>query len=96
MNDVYDLIALEDLTSDLAMVAESCGLDLVRKLLRNFGGISFYIPKLSRLESFVMRYLDSNKVKPNKEIAIELGVSETFLRDIRKKMKNSKKYESNR
>lgn len=85
MEDVFEQITKEELTQDLDMIAELCGLDTVKKLLRHFGGISFYIPKLTRLDKFVFKYIKTNNDKTYKLIAKELGVSEHYLRLVRKR-----------
>ena len=86
--DVYGQIEYEDLTYELKLMADACGIETVQKLLRHLGGMSFYLPKLSRLDNFIMKYLSQNKSKSLKEIAKDLKVSEQFLRMFRKR--NSK------
>jgi hypothetical protein len=76
--EIYDLITDSDLTDDLLMLSEVIGIDNVRKLLRVFGGISFYIPKLKRLDVFVTRYIRSNKSKPFKELARDLSIGNIY------------------
>ena len=44
--DVYDLITEDDMTEDLKMLTGICGMDTMKEILRNFGGLNFYIPKL--------------------------------------------------
>lgn len=86
--DVYNQIDFDDLTDDLQMMSNACGIETVQSLLRNFGGMSFYIPKLSRLDSFVWKYVKKNSDKTFKQIARELKVSEQFLKTVRNKMHN--------
>lgn len=85
MQDVFDRIEAHELTPDLQMLASSCGIETVRKLLREFGGLSFYIPKLTRLDDFVFRYIRENSDIPVKISALQLGVSEQFLRNLERK-----------
>lgn len=85
-HDVYDLIQYEDLTPDLQLLTNVCGLEAVRQMLRHFSGLSFYIPRISRLDSFVTHYLKSNKDKNIKEIAKFLNVSEQFLNKLKSKI----------
>lgn len=80
MKDQYDEIEYDDLTSDLMIVAEYCGLDAVRKMLRELPGMSFYIPRISRLDKFISRFTKQNKGKSRKEIAKHLRVTEQFLK----------------
>lgn len=80
MNNVFNQIKEEDLTPDLKMISDICGIDTVRILLQHFGGLTFYIPKLTRLDDFIKRYISMYRDKSKKTIAKELGVSEQFIR----------------
>lgn len=82
-NDVYLLINEEDLTPDLKLISDACGIDFVRNMLREFGGMNFYIPKLTRLDKFVEKYISQNADKSIKEVAKDLNVSEQFLRNLK-------------
>ncbi len=85
MNDIFSIIKEEDLTPDLQMLSEICGLEVVKDILRNFGGLNFYIPKLSRLDTFIERYIRDNKNKTLKQLAKELNLSERYLRLLKSK-----------
>ena len=80
MKDIFDIIEDNELTPDLQIMADICGIDLVRQLLRTLPGMSFYIPKITRLDSFVRRFISLNKEKSRKQIAKELNVSENYLK----------------
>jgi hypothetical protein len=80
MNDVFDIIEETELTPDLQIMADLCGIDLVRKLLRTLPGMSFYIPKITRLDGFVRRFITLNHDKSRKQIAKALNVSENYLK----------------
>jgi DNA-binding CsgD family transcriptional regulator len=80
MNKVINEIEIEDLTPDLRLIAELIGLENVRNLIDNLSGINIYIPKISRLGSFIARYVKSNKSKSIKQIARELTVSEQLVK----------------
>lgn len=77
--DIFDLIEIEDLTIDLELIANVAGIEAVRNMLRNLQGAYLYIPKVSRLEKFVIKYMRNNANKSFKEIAVELGVSPQYL-----------------
>jgi hypothetical protein len=79
MQDKLYLIEYEDLTPDLQLLADVIGMDTTRIILRELAGVYLYIPNISRLERFVLRYLTSNIEKPVKKTANELGVSAQFL-----------------
>ncbi len=82
MADIFDIMSDEDLTPDLKMLKEICGEDTVKKLLRNLGGLSFYIPKITRLDSLVAKYMKNHKEKDCKLIAKELKVSLQYLKKV--------------
>lgn len=83
MKDIYDYLTEEDLTLDLRLFASVCGIETMRKILKNFSGISFYFPKVSRFESLVIKYIKENKNKPNSQIAKELRVSSQYIKILR-------------
>ncbi len=87
MNDVYQYIVEDDLKGDLRLLSDICGLDTVRVLMKNLGGLSFYIPKITHLDSFVFRYINHNKNKNFKEIAKDLNVSQQFVKTVIKRNK---------
>ncbi len=83
--DIYKLIEECDLTPDLQLMAAVIGVENVIKLIKELQGSSFYIPKLTRLDNFIEKYLDKNRSKPVKLIARELGVTEMFLKKFAKR-----------
>ena len=76
-------ITLDELTPDLQIVADKCGLDTVLLLLKHLQGTNIYIPRISRLTDYVLRYIKENIAKSIKELALELGVSENFIRRLK-------------
>lgn len=78
--DIFDLISEEDLTPDLEILSDLCGIDIVRELLRKTSGMCFYIPKITKLNGFILKYIEDNKFKSRKTLAKELNVSEQYLR----------------
>ena len=85
MEDIYDQIENGDLTEDLSMVASLIGMHAVRKLIKEMPGQSFYVPRITRLDSFIARYIDKTKSRNQKEIARELQVSEQYVRNARRR-----------
>jgi hypothetical protein len=83
--DVYELIEEEDLTPDLQLMAAVIGFENVVKLIKELQGSSFYIPKLTRLDNFIVKYIEKNRQKPLKIVARELGVTEVFLKKFYKR-----------
>lgn len=87
MSDIYNLISFEDLTEDLRDLAAVIGIENVRKLLETYSGAQFYIPKITRLDSFIDSYLLENKSKDTKKLAYELSCSVQYIRNRRKALK---------
>ncbi len=86
MKDIYEAISENELTEDLQLISSICGIEAVRQLLRHYSGMSFYVPKISRLDTFIIRYMKQHKDKTIKQLAQELKVSEQFLKSFRKKI----------
>lgn len=85
--DIYSKIEIEDLTEDLKLVAQACGIETVRTLLRFCAGLSIYVPKIARLDRFIVRYIRENSDKNFKLIASELGVTEQFIKKLFREMR---------
>lgn len=85
MEKALELMTSADLTPDLQLLADVLGMDTVKKILVNFSGINFYIPKISRLDSLVGKYMDINNTKSYNEIAKELNVSAQYLKNLVRK-----------
>jgi len=75
-------ITLSELTPDLQIVADKCGIETVVALLKNLQGTNIYVPKVSRLTDYVIRYIKENQPKSVKELALELKVSENYIRKL--------------
>ena len=80
----FDVSAIvpSELTPDLQIVADKCGFETVIALLKNLQGTSIYVPRISRLTNYVVRYIKENQTKSIKELALELGVSENYIRKL--------------
>jgi hypothetical protein len=85
MKDVFQLISREDLTVDLQLIFDICGMDIVVQLIKNLSGLSIYIPKISHLDTLVEKYIKSHPQKNYKEIAKDLNVSEPYLKNLVKR-----------
>jgi hypothetical protein len=84
MNILKDL-KYEDLTEDLQLVHDICGEQTVIELIENLGGISIYIPKITRFDDLIFRYVRENRKVPFKKVAAKLGVSEQYIKNLVKK-----------
>jgi hypothetical protein len=91
MKDIYDFVAADDLTPDLAIICDVCGMDTVKEMLRKMPGLSLYIPKTAHLETLVTRYLSENTDKTLLQIAKDAQVSIAYLRQLERKILMSKK-----
>jgi hypothetical protein len=91
MSDFYDKINYDDLNPDIQMIADVCGIESARMIIRHLGGLQFYIPKVTGYERFVNRFMDENKGMKLKDIAKELGVSEQYLKILQKRNSGNKR-----
>ncbi len=82
------MLELEDLTPDFQMLANICGLETAKTIIKNFSGFSFYIPKVTCFSKLMEKYIAEKKSQTTKQIARELGVSEQHIRNIKKRIKN--------
>jgi hypothetical protein len=77
---IIDMIEINELPEDLEILARNCGMDPVRFLLREYQSQAFYIPKITRLDSFIKRFIRLNSGKTYNQIAKLLGVSQPFIK----------------
>ena len=87
MENVFDLLSENDLTADLKILYNVCGLETVKIMLKNLSGLNFYVPGISHLDTLVLKYMKKYPEKTFKQLAFELGVSEPYLKGLRKKLK---------
>lgn len=87
MVEVYDLLKEDDLTTDLKILNDVLGIEIVKELLKKLSGLSFYVPKITHMETVVLRYAKEHKEKPIKKVAYDLGISEPHLKALIKKYK---------
>jgi hypothetical protein len=90
MVDKYEILVRDDLSPDMQMIYDLVGLDTVKKLLVSYSGLSFYVPKITRFDTMIMRYIKQNREKTLKQVAMELNVSEQFLKNLVKRFRNIK------
>lgn len=84
MNILKDL-QYGDLTEDLQMIYDVCGEEVVIKLIENLGGLSFYVPKITRFDDLIYRFITENKQQTYKKLAARLGVTEQYIKSIVKR-----------
>lgn len=84
MNILKDL-QYGDLTEDLQMIYDVCGEQVVIQLIENLGGLSFYVPKITRFDDLIYRYIRENKAETHKKLAARLGVTEQYIKSIVKR-----------
>lgn len=75
-----------DLPEHFRIVSELCGIDLAKTLIERLGGTSISIPKPTRIESIVIKYVKDNKDKCDKRLATELELSERTIKRLTKKL----------
>jgi hypothetical protein len=78
-----DLITDKNLSPDMQLVADVCGIEVVRTLMAKLPGLRIYIPHPSRVTSIVRQYIHqrSRDGAGPVEIAAELGLSVRYVRD---------------
>lgn len=81
---LYNNIKYEELTPDFQFLADACGIDIAQKLLEKFGGLTFYVPKISTHKDFILRLYKETEPKSLKEFCKMINVSETFMRSMLK------------
>lgn len=86
--DLFEFIQKEDLSEDLKMLAEICGMDVVIKLMKNYAGLQFYVPRISSFKNVYKRTIEKeSKAISNKDLAAKFDVSEEYIRKIRQELK---------
>jgi len=87
-NDVLNMLEEKDLPEHFQIVAETCGIETARVLIKELGGITVSIPMITSLRSVLERYILENVEEiPIKKIARDLGMNERAIGNILKKIK---------
>lgn len=88
-----ELIEPDDLQGDLRLICDACGIDVVRSLLNNCSGVTFYIPRATAITPLLKRYIDNRfegrAPKGELEIkllAVELSMSTATVRSLIKQI----------
>ena len=79
-------LKMEDLSPEMELIAQLCGIEIVKQLIDSYGGLRFYVPKLSHNKDLVSRYINNNISTNNWKLALELGVSISYVSKIKKKL----------
>ena len=87
---IYDQIPVDEFSDDLMLIMNICGEDTVRELLKNLGGTTFYIPKITYFKDFIESTIMKTD-KTDKQLAMHLGISEQCIRITRKKAREKRK-----
>ena len=86
--DIIKMLEEKDLPEHFQIVAEVCGIETARLLIKELGGITLSIPMINSLRSLIERYVSENaKEIPIKKIARELGMNERAVAKIFKTIK---------
>lgn len=84
---LLDMLEESDLPSGIKIVAEFCGLDIAKHLLRELEGMQIYIPQIKTLIPLYSRYIQKNINKKSiRHLASDIGVTEKVVRNIAKKL----------
>lgn len=81
--DIIEMLEEQDLPEHFQIVAEVCGIETARLLIKELGGITVSIPMVNSLRSLIERYIsESSKDIPIKKIARALGMNERAVSKI--------------
>lgn len=84
---LLDMLEESDLPSGFKIVAEFCGLDIAKHLLRELEGMQIYIPQIKTLTPLHSRYIKKNINKKSiRYLASDIGLTEKAVRNIAKKL----------
>jgi len=80
--DFLATVTPEDLTGDIGLVAEQCGLDVAVRLILHMGGTKLCVPKYA-LKRAAIRFIRANHDGSNtKLLALATGMTERFVQDV--------------
>lgn len=77
-----------DLTDDLKIIADECGMETVKIILETFDGTAIYIPTVNNIESLLLKYLRFRENENPRKLRKEIGRSIEYTQDLLKKCKN--------
>lgn len=81
MQDPLDYLTQEDLDETLQLLADRCGMDVVRELIRRMEGEVLSIPRVKSRKKLCERYIAATYRQYSvKRIARQLGASAEFVR----------------
>ncbi len=82
--DIYDYIEREDMTGDLAAIADDLGIEVARSIFRSWRGCIITIPSVIP-QGVMCHYLQHEHAagRPPREVARELGITDRYARKLR-------------
>ena len=81
--EIIEMLEEQDLPEHFQIVAETCGIETARLLIKELGGITLSVPMVNSLRTLIERYVSENsKEIPVKKIARELGMNERAVTNI--------------
>lgn len=78
--EILDELKYEDLPENFQLVAEACGMDIVKSLIIELGGFRMDIPQARSLKKTIARYMKKSDEVPIRKVAQELSLTERCLR----------------
>ena len=83
---ILELLKTEDLPEgDLTDLAEEHGIDMVKQVIRSFGGSSIYVTKVTSMTGLMNRYIKTLDEQGVRRLARELNVSVRTVQSWRRK-----------
>lgn len=83
-DDIIDLINYDELPESLQEVHQTCGIEVVKILLKNMRGEIINVPSsLKYFKIAIRKYMEGKSTKDRKKLARAIGCSNTFLKTLK-------------
>lgn len=93
--DIKEFIEIEDLSADMQVVAEACGIEVARILVEKCASLRIHIPKFANLRTSVVKAVESNQHLRPTELARSLQVSLSTVENVQRERRNRRKSVAN-
>ena len=81
--ELVKLVEFDDLSEDMKEVAEVLGIEAVRTLIKDCGGLRFQVPTYRSIKPAMRKYIHNSKCKLTvRQIARRINVSERYVKNI--------------
>lgn len=95
MQDLIDMLTLDDihtLSDEQQMLVDCVGLEIYKKLLKEYSGVDFYVAKSENVTKAIRDRLIYEEFNGSniKQLSVKFGMTERNVRSILKKMRAEK------